>query len=357
MLKRALFAFAATLAVLPLFADLTLKNAELADATLIVRFDNAPFQGSFFDKKIKEFQEQQIAANPDLKDMKALEAMLPPGTQEKAKIMVVSNENMEDAPNPEALKDKLLIALEYPQSVKPLFDAIPALTALKPELAEKVTFTPTKVGEYAALEITAKKDGRKFVTVISNSGTVFLIGSPELVKQAVTAPQTFGPAPAKALNAVADAPSALVIVLPQSLKATIKDGLHDDESLPPEAKAALAGIDSVAFTFTSSPEDITIAIQGIFQNDTEAAALKAGLLDTMVVPAGKQMLPSLLGPEFAFPQTIASLQKGALAGLSVKLTEKDCNAFKPMFDDAAAKLLKAQGLNVSEETVETQAEE
>ena len=352
MLKRALFAFAATLAVLPLFADLTLKNAELADATIVIRHDNAPFQGSFLDKKFTEFQEQQIAANPDLKDMKALEAMLPPGSKEKMKVMVVSNENLEN--RPENLQGNILIVVEYPASVKPLFDAFPALAALKPEVAEKVTITPTKVGEYAALELSSKKNNAKFLVVSSNSGTVFLMGTPELVKQAVTAPQTFGPVAAKAVNAVADAPGAFVVVLPQSLKTAIKDGLHDDESLPPEAKAALAGINSVALTWTSSPADITLAIQGIFQNDTEAAALKAGLLDTMVVPAGKQMLPSLLGPGFEFPQTIASLQKGALAGLSIKLTEKDCNAFKPMFDDAAAKLLKAQGLNVPGETVETQ---
>lgn len=355
MLKRALFTFAATLAVLPLFADLTFKNAELADATIIVRHDNLPFQGSFLDKKFKEFQEQQIAANPDLKDMKAIEAMLPPGSKEKMKIMIVSNENLET--RPENLQGKILIAMEYPESVKPIFDALPALAALKPEVAEKVTVTPTKIGEYAAMELTSKKHDAKILAVASNSGTVFLMGTPELVKQAVNAPQAFGPVQAKALNAVADAPGALVVLLPQSLKFAIKDGLHGDESLPPEAKTALAGIDSIALTWTSSPADITLAFQGIFQNDTEAAALKTGLLDTMVVPAGKQMLPSLLGPEFEFPQTIASLQKGALAGLSVKLTEKDCNAFKPMFDDAATKLLKANVLNVPEEADDPQDEE
>lgn len=346
MLKRALFAFTAALAVLPLFADLTLKNAELADATIIIRHDNAPFQGSFLEQKFKEFQDEMLAANPNFKDTQALEALLPPGSKEKTKVMFVSNEKLEDSP--EIIKGKCLLALEYPGSVKPLYDALPVLFALKPELTELATFTPTKVGEYSAVEFVSKKNNTKLLTAISNNGTVLLIGTPELVRQAVSAPQTFGPVPAKALNAVADAPGACVMILPQNLKTSIKEGLKNNESLSPEAKTALTGLDSIALTWNSSPADVTLAIQGIFQNDSEATAIKAGLLDTMVVPTGKQMIPALLGPEFAFPQTIAALQKGTTTGLSVKLTEKDFAAFKPMFA-AAAEKFKAQEMGIPAE--------
>ncbi|MCQ2396710.1 MAG: hypothetical protein MJ106_03315 [Lentisphaeria bacterium] len=348
MLKRTLTALVAALLTLPLLADLSLKTAELSDAHVTFVYDNALFKNTLLEKIGNEIQEKAAKENNDAKMAEVLRNLLPREITDSVK-MVISFGGDLSAEALQSAKDdlsnvKFVGAASFNGSVKPFFDMIPALPAIKPEVGKNVDIAPAKIGDYAGYEITEKAgDKSKIALAISNDGKTVVFGPPAFLKECVKAEAgKYSPK----MKSIVDAASknngcALAIALPAEIKAMlVEQFINENEMLDDATKAAFGKLDGFALTFASSASDVSFSVKGAFEDAASANAVKTALLDAMAVPMGQAMLPGLVGENFAFPKTIASLLDGSVTGLKVSLNETDCNLLVPMMTSFAEDALK-----------------
>lgn len=356
MLKRTLTALIAALLTLPLLADLSLKTAELSDACITFVYDNAAFKGSLAEKIGNEIQAKAAKENNDAKMAEILKKLLPQETTESGKMVISFGGDFNAEALENAKKDfndvKFVGAVSFNGSVKQFFDMIPALPAIKPEVGMNVDIAPAKFGGYAGYEITEKAgDKSKIALAISNDGKTVVFGPPAFLKECVKAEAgKYSPK----MKSIVDAASkncgcALAIAVPAEIKAMMmSEFINDSEMLDDATKAAFGKLDGVALAFASSASDVSIYIKGVFEDAAAANTVKTAALDAMVVPMCQAMLPGLVGENFAFPKTIASLLDGSVTGLKVSLNESDCNLLVPMMSSFAEKALEKNAAEEAE---------
>lgn len=359
MLKRTLAALIAAFLTLPLLADLSLKTAELSDACMTFVYDNASFKGTLAEKKGKEIQ-AKAAKDNDAKMAEILKKLLPEGTTDSMKMVISFGGDINAEALEKAKSDldgvKFIGAVTFKESVKQFFDMIPALPLLKSEVGEKVTIVPAKFGDYAGIEITEKTDDKsKIALAIANDGKTVVFAPPAFLKERVAAGNgEYSPKMKAVVNAAnKGCGCALAFALPAEIKAMlVEEFVKENEMFDGDTKAAIGKLDGIALTVASSASDVSFCLKGVFEDAAAAAAVKASLLDAMAVPMGQAMLPSLVGENFAFPKTIASLIEGSATGLKVSLSEADVNALEPMMSSFAESALEKAEAEEAEEDEE-----
>lgn len=348
MLKRTFTALLAALLTLPLLADLSLKTAEVGEASFTIALDTSSLKGSLADKKSKEYKAQCAKDNEDAKLAETIEKILPPGTFENMKMVMSIGGDIDPEAIESAKKDlaslKLIGAIEFKESIKQFFDMIPMLPMIKPEMGEKVDVVPMAVGSYQGIEITEKGDAKsKIVLVLSNDGKTMVFGPPAFVKQCVLAEAGKYSTTMKAVLEAAnkDCAGAVAIALPADVKSSLMgDFVNGAEMLDADTKAAIGKLNGIAITWKSSANDVTLCLKGAFEDAAAATAFKAAIIDSMLIPMGQMYLPQFVGADAAFPKTLASFTDGAAACMKITLNEADINGLLPLLTSMAGKVIE-----------------
>ncbi len=335
MAKKSLLFLCALLAALTLQADLTLNNVALPQPLCLIQGNQKAAKGTLAEA----LQSEELN---DADEAAQFANLIPAEIKDNLQVAaVLSTDFTALAIDPSAAKDMQFVAGIHCSAVsmKSFFDMLQMAPMMKPELAQNLTIEPCQIQGYNGYKVKGSLEDMPTLDlemVISQDGKTILIGSKGLLAKAIAAP---APMPAILQSARRDFAGdifAITVVIPTDLQAQL-DELVGDSSFDADTKSALKAIPGLALRFQGKADSLDLSLQTDLPTADQAILLKNNVLDTLVVPTARQMLPAFL-PGASVPQTIAATQNDTTLALSLSLTRQDLEMLKELSKDVPGML-------------------